>query len=137
MTSVASSYKEIVAELKQSGLDSAAERIVELQGFIEEDPEEPEMSLESLRQMALFLVEERHLPAPDIGVGPDGLLGIEWRVPERGIIYMVFLTSGLIQFAATCGPVDFDIGPARVSGTLPRRETLQAVQLFTDRIERQ
>ena len=137
MTSVANSYKEIVAELYHSGLDSSAERIAYLRGLKEEDPEEPEMSLESLRQMALFLVEERHLPAPDIGVGPDGLLGIEWRVPERGLIAMNFLTSGLIRFAATCGPVYFDVGPVNVSGTLPRKETLQAVKLFTDRIERQ
>lgn len=135
MTSVANSCEEIVAELRQSGLSSAAERIVDLQQLLEEDPDEPEMSLESLRQLTLFLVEERQLPAPDIGVGPDGLLGISWRIPERGIIAMSFLASGLIQFAATCGPVDFDIGPARVSGTLPRKETLKAVELFTDRIE--
>lgn len=131
----AASREEVTAALREAGLDAAADRLDYLQELIDEDPDEPEMSLDSMRRVALFLVEERHLPFPDIGVGPDGSLGISWRIPPRGIVAMDLLPSGLIKFAATCGPVEFDIGPVVVNGTLPRKETLQAVKLFTDRIE--
>lgn len=133
MTSVVNSYEAIVAELRQSGLNQAAARIAYLLQLGEEDPDEPEMSLDSLRRLADFLVEERQLPFPDIGVGPNGLLGISWRIPEQGIVAMKFLSSGLIQFAASCGSESGRIG---VTGTLPVTDTLQAVQKFTKRIDR-
>ena len=133
----AASREEVTALLRQSGLDAAADRLDYLQELIEEDPDEPEMSLDSLRQLALFLMEERQLPFPGIGMGPDGLLGISWRIPERGIIAMRFLPSCLVQFAASrdlTAPESQRIG---VNGTLPAKEALQSVKTFTSRIKTQ
>ena len=136
MTSVANSYKEIVAELYHSGLDSAAERIVYLRGLKEEDPEEPEMSLESLRQMTLFLCEEEAMGIPQLGLTWDGLLEAEWRLVEGGILAMDFLPSGLIRFAAISSPADSEGEIERVSGTLVKDGVMGAIAPFIKRISK-
>ena len=133
----ADSREEVTALLRQAGLDAAADRLDDLQELIEEDPDEPEMSLDSLRQLALFLMEERQLPFPGIGMGPDGLLGMSWRIPERGIVAMQFLPSGLVQFAASRDLNDPESRRIGVNGTLPAKEALQSVKTFTSRIKAQ
>ena len=131
----ADSREGVTSLLRQAGLDAAADRLDDLQELIEEDPEEPEMSLDSLRQLALFLMEERQLPSPDISISPEGIMGISWRIPVKGIVAMEFLLSGLIMFAGTCGQGGSENERIVVNGKLPRAETLQALKPFTDRIK--
>ena len=92
------------------------------------------MSIESLRALALFLMSERQLPDPQIGVTPDGLAQIEWRFPTNGILAMEFLSSGLIRFAAISAPAQRGVERLSVNGTLPKDEVLAAVQPFTARL---
>ena len=93
------------------------------------------MSIESFRALALFLSSERQLPDPQIGVTPDGLAHIEWRLPPNGILAMEFLPSGLIRFAAISAPAQRDHERLSVNGTLPKDETLSAIQPFTSRLQ--
>ena len=86
--------------------------------------------------MALFLMGERRFPEPEIGINPDGLMQIEWRVPTDGILAMEFLPSGLIRFAATSAPAEPGLEREQVSGTLPIAATLNAVLPFTSRLRR-
>lgn len=133
----AASLEEVTALLRKAGLNDAADRLDYLQELKDEDPDEPEMSLDSLRQLALFLMEEKQLPHPGIGLCSDGRLEIAWHIPENGIIAMRFPSPGLIEFAAVCGPLESETGRIRVNGHLPKREALKAVQTFIDRIETQ
>ena len=128
---------EVLAILRQFGLTSLADRLHYLRRIARDDPEEPRIELDSLRELALFLMGERWLPEPQIGVSPDGLAHAEWLLPGdslapqgKGALVMEFLCSGLIRFAAVSSP------PAegerlRVSGTLSKADTLQALQPFT------
>ena len=131
----ATSIEEIVAILEMSGLDSIAARICYLQGLPDEDPDEPPLQFDSLRALATFLLGEQQLGSPQIGVNPDGLAQAEWRVDERGILAMEFLPSGLIRFAAVSAPAGSGVERTRVSGTLPKSETMDAVRPFTARLE--
>ena len=58
------------------------------------------MVIDSLKALVGFLTTERSLPDPEIGISPDGLAQIEWRIPANGIVAMEFLPTGLIRFAA-------------------------------------
>ena len=127
----AATHAEIIAVLRLFGLDVVANRLVYLCSLADDDPDEPRIEIESLRAMALFIMSERHLLDPRIGVTPDGLIQIEWRVPDNGVLAMVFLTSGLIQFAAVSGPYQPEIDRWSVNGTLPKDGTLSAVEPFT------
>ena len=97
------------------------------------------MTVDSLRELARFLLSERWLPPPQVTVSPDELAQAEWVLPGddgdtsgSGILAMEFLDSGLIRFAAVSPPSTHgDAQRMRVNGTLPKTEAVQAVQPFT------
>ena len=130
----ATKQEEIIAILRLFGLGAIADRLGYLQKMVADDPDEQPIVLDSLRQLALFLMSERQLPDPQIGVNASGLMQVEWRVPEDGILAMEFLPSDFIRFAAVSAPVTH--GPQRmtVSGTLGKDATLEAVGVFTSLI---
>ena len=130
----ASTPEEIIAVLRLFDLDAVANRLAYLHGLADDDPDEPCIEIESLRAVALFIMGERHLPDPRIGLTPDGLIQIEWRVPDDGLLAMVFLPSGMIQFAGIGAPTRDGEDLWRVNGTLPKDEALAAVQSFTRNI---
>ena len=127
----ASTHEEVSAVLRQNGLEAAAERLNQLGSLMAEDDNEPRFEIESVKALASFLVTEKQLPEPQIGVTPDGLVQIEWRVATSGILAMEFLVSRLIRFAAISAPVQPGIDRLSVHGTLPKDATLTAVSPFT------
>ena len=129
-----STHEEIVAVLRMFGLDPIADRLGYLRSLVDDDPDEPTIEIESLRAMALFIMSERQLLDPRIGITPAGLIQIEWRIPNNGILAMEFLPSGLIRFAAISSPDSREGDRWRVNGTLPKEEAMTAVQPFTARI---
>ena len=113
--------------LRESGLEESVDRLGYLQRLADEDPDEEPFEIASLRHLTSFLLDERHLGQPEIGVTPDGVALAQWRVPGNGILTMEFLDSGFIRFAGTSGPGSQDGESLRVSGTLPRTKALQAI----------
>ncbi len=82
------------------GLHDTSNRLRDLCNLHKDDPDEPEVVLESLRSCAQFFVSYSSLKVPQIGLTPDGLLLVEWASEQRGAAVMVFRPSGLVQFAA-------------------------------------
>ena len=146
----AAEENDILDALRSHGLNEVAVRLVHLRELIDEDPDEPDLAIESLRSFADFFLQEPHLPVPEIGAGPEGFVEAEWRIPpceermatpnERywghgdGILAMKFLPTGLIRFAATSGPAGQGKERLRTSGILPRTSILPAVQTFVSRL---
>ena len=122
------SCAEMTVALKDSGLEESADRLGYLQRLADEDPDEEPIAIASLRHVTSFLMDERHLGQPEIGVSPHGVALAQWHVMDGGILAMEFLGSGLIRFAGTSGPGSQDGESLRVSGTLPRTKALQAIQ---------
>ena len=119
--------------------------------MLDEDPDEPDLAIESLLSFAEFLHTGR--PAfwfRKIGAGPEGFVEAEWRISSNGesmaatderywgrgdgILAMKFLPTGLIRFAATSGPAGRGKERLRTSGILPRTSILPAVQTFVSRL---
>lgn len=127
---IAQTHEQIIAFLRQFGSDKVADRLIYLRRLADIDPEEPSIEIESLRAMGLFLLSERQLPDPQIGVTPDGLMQIEWRFGKNGILAMEFLRSGLVRFAAISAPTQRGFEPQRVNGTLLKADAIEAVRSF-------
>ena len=132
----AADHRDIATALEQSGHGAIAARLAHLHRLVDEDPEEPGISIESLRGLASFLLEEPQLPSPRLGVGPEGFVQAEWRVPEDGMLALKFLPSGFIRFAAVSAPARPGIERRRVNGTLPATDVADAVRMFTDLLVR-
>ncbi len=126
------STTDIIRELRLEGLDAVADRLGYLERAVEDDPSESAMQIDSLRHLARFLIAERGMKSPRIGVSPDGRLQIEWRAAD-GILAMWFLHDGHIQFAAAAVPRPGS-ERERVSGVLPKDETMQALRPFVLRM---
>ena len=121
---------EVVAALSLGGCRAAADRIRDLNEMTRDAaPDEPALVLASLRELALFLLSQRRLVDPEIGLSPDGLLLAEWASVERGVLAMKFLPDGIIQFAGVSAVGG--AGPRlRVHGGLPKDSALDAVRAF-------
>ena len=130
---------DILDPLRSHGLDDVVVRLVQLRILLDEDPDEPDIAIESLRSSADFFLQETYLTVPEIGAGPEGFVEAEWRIPSGeegsatpnepywgrgdGILAMKFLPTGLIRFAATSGPVGRGKERLRTSGILPAVQT--------------
>ena len=131
----ATTPEEILLLLRVSGFGHTADRLRYLQTLARNDPDEPSMVIDSLKALVAFLTAERSLPDPEIGISPNGLAQIEWRIPPNGILAMEFLPTSLIRFAAVSSTQHGDTR-LRVNGTLPRSEVLDAIRSFTSSIAR-
>ncbi len=135
--SYAEKYNGIVSELEQSDLGIAADRLRYLREVTEDDHDEVPIQLASLRHLSRFLNAERHMATSRIGVGPDGLVQMDWRTSDRGIVAMKFLPDGKIQFAGLAGPVRRGQVRKRIGGTLHKAEAMTALQPFLSGIASQ
>ena len=124
----ATSKEEIVAVFRIFGLVEIADRLRYLFELDAEEPEEPSIELESLRNMALFLMGKRQLQNPEIAASPNGLVLCEWQLPHHGILAIEFLPSDTIRFAAVSGSTDESGQRKRVNGTLPEDDALAALR---------
>lgn len=96
---VSVSDREVVIDLiRQFGMGQAADRLVYLNSLSREDPDEEPIGLESLRHLAVFMLERR-LPVPNIGVVQGGVAHAVWW-PQDGILSADFMPDGTVEFAA-------------------------------------
>ena len=135
MIASANTQNEILLLLQESGLKQIADRLRYLQDLSRNDPEEPSMVIDSMRALVGFLTTERSLPDPEIGMSPNGLAQVEWRIPPDGILALEFLTTGLIRFAAVSASTKHSDIRLRVNGTLPKGGVLDAIRSFTSSID--
>ena len=120
----------ITAALSFAGRRIVADRIEELDELSTGgDPDEPQIVLSSLRELALFLLSESRLADPEIGVSPNGLLLAEWATAERGVLAMEFRSGGIIRFAAVSAAASTGTR-LRVHGELPKDRAMNAVRDF-------
>ena len=127
-------HEDIIVVLRLHGLDKATDRLNYLLLAAADDPDEAPIELESLRQLARFLIVEQQLPHPRIAVSPDGLMQIEWHSEDSGIIAVKFLLDGKVQFAGVAGRIGQGIERERVSGTLQKDDMMRALHPFISRL---
>lgn len=120
---------EIAAALVLGGRRAAADRIRDLDEMTREGAPDEAIVFASLRELALFLLGQRHLAEPEIGLGPNGLLSAEWASAERGVLAMKFLPGGMIRFAGVSA-AGGAVPRLRVNGELPTDLALDAVRAF-------
>ena len=130
----ATTHEGIIGALRRSGMDGVAERLAYLRSVAADDPEEPSMSLESLREFAQFLVNQRKLPRPRVSVSPDGLAHAEWRLRSKGLLAMQFKPTGDIRFSAISRPWQDGIRREVLHGTRPKTKALESLHDFMSQI---
>ena len=137
----------LVSFLKENGHRSVADRIERFLALLSEDPDEPLIVIESLRSMVGFIVMVPNLETPIVGSDPEGLMELEWHLPDNGdpdsfwgrgngVVSLKFLSSGLIQYVALSGPHQKGIERLRKQGESTKKYLLSSLGEFTPRITR-
>ena len=135
MTTGANAFKQVVALLRSFGRGEIADRVIQLKALVDDDAEQPSIDTDSLRAVAKFLLSERHLPDPEIGISPDGLVQAEWYIGTSGIVALEFLPAQLIRFAAIAfSKLPGDVERLRVNGILAKEDALKAVDPFISQV---
>ena len=123
---------EIIALLRECGLDPVANRIGRLLEYAVEDPDEPEMQLGSLQDLAVFLLCDRWLPElPVIGVDHEGLLTAEWRIHPSGGLILRFFPEGQLRYAGVVN-VRGQGAYESVRGVASKPKALKILRTFTE-----
>ena len=132
--SEAKTHEEILAVLRLHGIAESANRLSYLYHISKDDPNETQIEIESLRSLAWFLIGERQLKPPRIGISPEGMVQIEWRAQNSGILAMKFLSNGQIQFAGITGGVAEGTERDRISGICRTEDMMQALRPFISKL---
>ena len=109
-------YLFIVEALRTSGREIPANRVA----MKLKSPDELEINLYSLQEMARFLLRHRDYACPIVGTDPQGIIQIEWRFDGNGLLVVAFLGEETVHCVA-------------LSDATPEREELdESVRLSTD-----
>ena len=117
----------LTAELAAYGLDEVKERVNQLLQLIREDDEQEAADTRSLEHFVRFIISNRHLPQPDLGVSPRGHLQATWRVREHGIVVLAFRPDGRVRYSGASGPSVPGQTRDKVSGVDAPTAALKAV----------
>ena len=92
--------QRIIDLLRNNGRDILAEKLITMLRNVDEDPDEPEINVVSLRQMAQCFVERKDFADPFIGPDSRGIVHAEWRICGNGVLVMVFPGDGVVLLVA-------------------------------------
>lgn len=120
----------IVEVVRRFEHEAIADRLAYLIELEAEVPDEEPMDIDSLRSVAAFVLSERELYDPDIGVGPDGMIGLSWRLSPDGIVALDFPDPGQVHYAAI-GPTPEDGSKrSRTAGTINPDDVMETLRPF-------
>lgn len=116
---------EVVRRFEHEAIADRLDCLIELESEV---PDEEPMQIDSLRSVAAFVLSERELYEPDIGVGPDGVVGLSWRLPPNGMIYLRFKDHGPVRYGVVTPTVNDGETRTHASGAVPVAEVMGLVR---------
>ncbi|MCY4232908.1 MAG: hypothetical protein OXE59_04090 [Bacteroidetes bacterium] len=124
---VASRHEEIFSVLVKAKCFEVVEELKYLNDLTNDDPDELPMDLGSLKNLAIFFVENgKYLPEPAIGISPYELLQAEWH-SARSSAVMKFLSDGKIRYA---GVIDDRDNPKTIQDSAPPHLALENIREY-------
>ena len=131
-------FEDIISVFKSIKLDSIADRLVQLNKLISDDPAEKPIDLKSLQKFALFVIHHLQLTfRPALSVSSDGFVHAEWSTDKKDIMVMIFLPSGLIKFVVVFGQSTNNCHDWNMRGTLPPVMVMKVINPFLDTFMKQ
>jgi len=129
-----SSETELQRVLRQfAGLPAAVrQRISDLSEMLAEEPDDDDLSLESVAALCQFLADHR-VSAPEIVADGDGRLMAEWLDPQSGRLSMRFRDDGRVDFALVGGTGADDAAHVRLCGVKEPGKAARSVRALTGR----
>ena len=90
--------RTMIDAVRRLGMEMSADRLHELEGIANKDPDEDRIDMESMSRLAGFMLGKR-LPEPDICAGQNGEAQAVWW-PRNGIFRMDFGSSDTVEYSS-------------------------------------
>ena len=115
--------EEIIALIRVCGLDKIADRLLVLREY-ERDLEDDQVpiSFGSRKRFARFVITERSLADPRLGVSPDGNVQAEWHCGRNKRLATKFLENGMVRFAVIAPTTEHPSGRMSLNGEVPAKD---------------
>ena len=137
--------KVLLDRLAGMGRKDVADRIQQYLDIVDDEPDEPPVTMESLRSVISFIAQQPKLAPPIVGSDPHGLMELEWHLLDNGdpssvwgrgngVVSMKFLGSGKIQYVALSGPYRPGAERAERQGESTKEEIMVSLGVFAHRI---
>lgn len=97
---------EAIRFLRNNGRPVLAKRLISMLQSVKEDPDEAEVRIVSLRDMARLMVERQEFADPSIGSDDLGDVYAQWRIAGNGIMVLNFLGYGEVIITAQADETD-------------------------------
>ncbi len=124
----AAAAKEFVGILNVLGIGRVAGRLSELSDIADEEPEQAPISIDSLRQLVHFIVNERDLGDPRVGLSEDGTLTADWKISDQGALAVWFFENAVPRFAAISSPYREGVQRRKLSGSVRSEKIIPALE---------
>ena len=128
-----STIVDAVFALKELDLPLTAKRIAHLESLCSEDPDEPDVDLESLKRLVRVMRANPAWGEPSLALADGGCIHAEWPVDGGGRVTISFLPSNRVDYTASSAPVTDD-DALDIAGRHLEGEALQNLRWFTGRI---
>ena len=116
--------EEVVNFLRANGRPILAGKLLTMLQDVMEDPDEPAISIVSLRDMARLLVKYDNFSDPSIGPDRLGIIHAQWRIVGNGVLVMSFLGHDEILLIAQAD-ANPDSKALDIARRGPKQEILQ------------
>ena len=100
ITDFPADHQETVEYLRANGRPILADKLVTMLQDFDGDPDEPEVNIVSLQDMARCLVERGDFADPSIGPGRCSMVYAQWRIMGDGVLVVSFLGDDEILLVA-------------------------------------
>ncbi len=125
---------EAVFALEALGLQQTAKRVAHLDSLCREDPDEPDIDLESLKRLVRVMQANPAWGEPTLALaGEKNCIHAEWAVVGGGRVTISFLPSDRVDYTASSATV-MDDDALDIAGRHLEGEAIQNLRWFTDRI---
>jgi hypothetical protein len=94
----------VVTALRRRSLDRIADRIKELAAPDHDEPDPPEIDLDSLKRAVAVVLEHRQWGEPEITLRDDRYLHLAWALKDDGRVAISFIPQGRVRFSVLSAP---------------------------------
>ena len=108
------------------------QKLIKLKSILDEDEDEPDMDLDSLKSLVMFLTDHEDLSVPRMASTGEGYLHIEWPISPDGLVTMQFVGATNVQFMAASPKATG--APTRKTGTSSRIDAFETLRAYFEQI---